>query len=155
VHIRNGDIALMRLALVAGQLARLLAQLAFLLLFFGRLLHAAAVPSNPLTPLLLLVAAPLGIGLLQRALSREGDLEAAELTGDPVGLAMALTRMRRHGQNLLQARFPGARLVRVPALLRDHPATEERIRRLQEMPDAGFSWDQALEPAGKDRVARL
>jgi heat shock protein HtpX len=161
VHIRNGDIALMQLATVAGQLARLLAQLAFLLLFMGVFLHVAAVPSYPLAPLLLLIAAPLGIGLLQRALSREregeADLEAAELTGDPASLAMALVKMRRREQLLLEARFPGARLLRVPALLRDHPATEERIRRLRAMPqgpDAELNGEQPpLEPAGDDRFA--
>lgn len=138
MHIRNGDIALMQLAMVAGQLARILAQLAVLLLFFGFVLRVAAVPSYPLAPLLLLIATPFGIGLMRRALSREregeADLEAAELTGDPAGLAMALDKMRDLERILLKTRFPGARLLRVPSLFRDHPATEERIRRLQAMP---------------------
>lgn len=138
VHIRNGDIALMQLAMVAGQLARMLAQLAVLLLFFGFMLHVATVPPYPLAPLLLLIAAPFGIGLMRRALSREregeADLEAAELTGDPAGLVMALDRMRDLERILLKTRFPRARLLRVPSLFRDHPATGERIRRLQAMP---------------------
>jgi heat shock protein HtpX len=155
VHVRNGDIALMQLAMVAGQLARMLAQLALLLLLFGLVLRAAAVPSYPLAPLPLLVVAPLGISLLRLALSREregeADLEAAELTGDPAGLAAALISMHRREQRLLAARFPGVRLIRMPALLRDHPATEERIRRLLAMPQAGAEaggdrprapWDQ-------------
>jgi heat shock protein HtpX len=160
MHIRNGDIALMQLALVAGQLARLLAQLALLLLLFGLLLHAAAVPSYPLVPLLLLVAAPLAIGLLRRALSREregeADLGAAELTGDPAGLAMALADMRRLEQKLIAARFPGMRLIRIPGLLRDHPATEERIRRLwtmPQMPDAESSGDRTPATSVKDPAA--
>lgn len=161
VHVRNGDLAMMQLAVVAGQLARLLAQVAFLLMFAGLFLKAAAVPGYPLAPLLLLVAAPLGIGLLHRALSREregeADLEAAELTGDPFGLAMALDRMRRREQILIETRFPGARLLRMPRLLRDHPATEERIRRLRAMPqepDAEPSGDRPDEPAVEDPVSR-
>lgn len=160
VHIRNGDIALMQLAMVAGQIARLVAQLAFLLLFAGLVLHAATVPSYPLAPLLLLVVTPLGVGLLRHALSREregeADLEAAELTGDPAGLASALIKMRRREQMLLDERFPGARLIRMPALLRDHPATEERIRRLRAMPqapDVESREDQQLAPIDGDPFA--
>jgi len=76
--------------------------------------------------------------LLQLALSRtregEADLEAAELTGDPHGLASALVKMRRQEQMLLRGRFPTAAPLRVPSLFRDHPATEERIQALLAMP---------------------
>jgi heat shock protein HtpX len=92
----------------------------------------------PVVPLLMLAVAPLGVGLMQLALSRaregEADLEAAELTGDPHSLASALIKMRDRERMLLRGRFPSVAPLRVPALFRDHPATEERIRALLAMP---------------------
>jgi heat shock protein HtpX len=149
VHVRNGDIGLMQLAMVAGQLTRMVSQIAFLLMFFSLFLHTVSEAGFPIFPLLVLAVAPLGVGLLQLALSRtregEADLEAAELTGDPDGLASALVKMRRREQMLLRGRFPTAVRIRVPSLLRDHPATEERIRALLAMPQA-----RDAEPAGED-----
>lgn len=138
VHIRNGDLALMQLAIVAGQLTRMMSQIAFLLVFFSLFLRTVSAPSFPIVPLLVLVVAPSAVGLMQLALARtregEADLEAAELTGDPYGLASALIKMRRREQMLLRGRFPGVVPLRVPSLFRDHPATEERIRALLSMP---------------------
>ena len=138
VHVRNGDLALMQLAMVVGQLTRTVSQLAFLLVFFSLFLRTVSAPSFPIVPLLILAVAPLGVGLLQLALSRtreaEADLEAAELTGDPHGLAFALVKLRRQEQELLRGRFPNAARLRVPSLFRDHPATEERIQSLLAMP---------------------
>ena len=137
VHVRNGDIALMQLAMVVGQLTRTVSQIAFLLVFFSLFLRTVSAPSLPIVPLLVLAFAPLGVGLLQLALSRtregEADLEAAELTGDPHGLASALAKLRRQEQMLLRGRFPTAAPLRVPSLFRDHPATEERIQALLAM----------------------
>jgi heat shock protein HtpX len=137
VHVRNGDIALMQLAMVVGQLTRMLSQIAFLLVFFGLFMRTVSAPSLPIVPLLVLAFAPIGVGLLQLALSRareaEADLEAAELTGDPGGLASALIKLRRREQMLLRGRFGGAAALRVPSLFRDHPATEERIQALLAM----------------------
>ena len=42
--------------------------------------------------------------------------------------------MRRHEQMLLRGRFPTVAPIRIPSLLRDHPATEEPIRALLAMP---------------------
>jgi heat shock protein HtpX len=134
VHIRNGDLALMQLAMVVGQLTRTVSQIAFLIVFFSLLLRTVSAPSLPVVPLLVLAVAPLGVGLMQLALSRpregEADLESAELTGDPHGLASALIKMRRRERMLLRGRFPSVAPLRVPSLFRDHPATEQRIRAL-------------------------
>ncbi|MBO0737670.1 MAG: M48 family metalloprotease [Alphaproteobacteria bacterium] len=141
VHIRNGDLAVMQLAIVAGQLTRMVSQIAFLLVFYSILLTTVSAPSFPVVPLLVLAVAPLGVGLLQLALSRtregKADLEAAELTGDPRGLASALVKMRRREQMLLRGRFPTTARLRVWSLFRDHPATEERIQALLAMPQPG------------------
>jgi heat shock protein HtpX len=159
VHVRNGDIALMQLAMVAGRLTRMVSQIGFLLVFFSLFLHVVAAQSFPIAPLLLLAVAPLGVGLLQLALARdregEADLEAAELTGDPQGLASALVKMRRYEQMLLRGQFPSVARLRVPSLLRDHPATEARIRALLAMPQppgAGAADEDALEFPGGYRA---
>jgi heat shock protein HtpX len=124
VHVRNGDLALMQLAMVIGLLTRALSQVALALAFFSLFLRLVSARAVPILPLLVLAVAPLGVNLLQLALSRaretEADLEAAELTGDPYGLASALVKMRNQQKVLL----------RLPSLFRDHPATDERIRRL-------------------------
>jgi heat shock protein HtpX len=89
--------------------------------------------------ILLLYLAPTIASLLQLGLSRareyDADLEAAMLTGDPVGLASALKRL-----DALQGSFwedlmypvPGRRLP-VPSVLRTHPPTEDRVARLLEL----------------------
>lgn len=152
IHVRNGDIALMQLAMVAGRLTRLLSQIGLLLVFFSLFLRVVAVHTIPIAPLTILIVAPIAVSMLQLALSRaregEADLEAAELTGDPHGLASALVKMRRHEQMLLRGRLPTVAPLRVPSLFRDHPATEERIRALLAMPqpsDADVAGRTALE----------
>src|SRR5271169_4270890 len=138
VHVRNGDIALMQLAMVAGRLTRLLSQVGLVLVFFSLFMRVVAVHMLPIAPLMILIVAPIAVSMLQLALSRaregEADLEAAELTGDPHALASALAKMRRHEQMLLRGRFPTVAPLRIPSLFRDHPATEERIRALLAMP---------------------
>jgi heat shock protein HtpX len=76
VHVRNSDISLMQLAMVVGQLTRMLSQIAFLLVFFSLFLHTVSAPSLPIAPLLVLAVAPIGVGLLQLALSRAREAEA-------------------------------------------------------------------------------
>jgi len=123
VHVRNGDIALMQLAMVAGRLTRLLSQIGLLLIFLSLFLRVVAVHTIPIPPLMILVVAPIAVSMLQLALSRaregEADLEAAELTGDPHALASALVKMRRHEQMLLRGGFPTVAPIRIPSLLRD------------------------------------
>jgi hypothetical protein len=103
----------MQLAIVVARLTRLLAQVALMLVFFGLFLRVVFARAFPTPPLLVLAAAPLGVNLLQLALSRareaEADLEAAELTGDPYGLASALVKMRNQEQMLLHQWSPTAR----------------------------------------------
>ncbi len=89
--------------------------------------------------LVLLVAAP-GIGsLLQLALARtrefDADLDAIGLTGDPVGLAAALTKLECYQGRFWQDIVLPGRRIPDPSILRSHPATEERVRRLAELRD--------------------
>jgi heat shock protein HtpX len=82
----------------------------------------------------ILLLAPTISALAQLALSRtreyNADLEAARLLGDPEPLALALAKIERfQGRLLEQFLGPGQRLPD-PSMLRSHPSTEERIRRL-------------------------
>ena len=80
---------------------------------------------------------PTVLALLQLALSRtrefDADVGALELTGDAVGLASALGKMERYQQRFLDRILATGRQVPAPSILRSHPNTEERIRRLVEL----------------------
>ena len=72
--------------------------------------------------------------LLQLALSRSreysADIEAVNLTGDPHGLASALEKIEYYqGGWIERILLPGHKLPD-PSLLRTHPQTEERIKRI-------------------------
>jgi heat shock protein HtpX len=135
-HIRNNDLAVMSLADVMTRFTQSLSYLALFLAIFnlpGLLMGESDIS---LAALLLLYLAPTLGSLLQLGLSRtreyDADLEGAQLTGDPGGLASALEKLERYQGNFwedLTLPVPGRRIPQ-PSLLRSHPPTEERIRRL-------------------------
>lgn len=134
-HIRNRDLFVMGLADAMTRFTQMLAYVAFFLAILNVPAWLLGVPMFPWVAVLLLYLAPAMSSLLQLALSRtrefDADLEAAGLTGDPVGLASALGSLER-----LQGRFwedlmlPPTRRVPFPSLLRSHPETDDRIARL-------------------------
>lgn len=136
-HVRNNDLWIMGLADTMSRLTSLLSYFGLFLLALNLPLLLAGAAVVPWLLVAVLVLAPTLMSLLQLALSRsrefDADLDAAELSGDPVGLASALEHMNR-----LQGRFweeillPGRRIPQ-PSLLRSHPPTAERIRRLLEL----------------------
>ncbi len=135
-HIRNGDLGVMMLA---DMLSRMTAALALagkimLLVFLPLFLLGGA--HLPWLAVLLLFFAPGISALMQMALSRsrefDADLDAARLTGDPLGLASALAKIEPAAPWWQRLLFPG-RESAGPSLLRTHPATEERIARLREL----------------------
>lgn len=135
-HIANNDTWVMSLADVTSRLTRFLSLIGQLLIIINLPLVLLSNRTLPWLPLLIMVFAPSLSALLQLALSRsreyEADLDCIRLTGDPAGLASALVKLER-----LQW-HPLFRLLRPghddpePSLLRTHPATEARIKRLQE-----------------------
>ncbi|MBU2581715.1 MAG: M48 family metalloprotease [Alphaproteobacteria bacterium] len=138
-HIRNNDLWLMNLADVMTRLVQSLSYVALALAImnvFGMLTGEAPISW---WAVLALYVAPAFSSLLQLGLSRarefDADLEAAMLTGDPMGLASALSRLEHYqGQFWEDLVYPvPARRVPQPSLLRTHPATEERIDRLREL----------------------
>lgn len=133
-HIRNGDMQVLSLAGSIGRLTSFLSSVGQFLLLLNLPLILLGASGFPWGMILLLLVAPVVSLLLQLALSRtkefEADRGAAELTGDPAGLASALARMEAQQRSLLQTVFGLGRPPAGTNLLRTHPPTEERIRRL-------------------------
>ncbi|PZP55472.1 MAG: peptidase M48 [Azospira oryzae] len=136
-HVRNNDIWVMQLADVVSRVTAFLSLAGLVLLMVTLPAAYLAGYEAPWSALLVLAAAPHLTTLLQLGLSRvreyDADRAAAELTGDPLGLASALEKLeRRHRPWIEQIFFPG-RHTPEPAVLRTHPPTRERIRRLLAM----------------------
>jgi len=138
-HVRNNDLMVMGLADTVASLTRLMSLFGMALLILNLPLMMIQQEAVPWPLVLLLMAAPTIGALMQLALSRtrefDADLDSAHLTGDPEGIASALVRIEnlQHGP-WEGIRFPGRRRTRnVPSLLRTHPQTEERVRRLMEL----------------------
>lgn len=135
-HIANEDLRVMGLADSISRLTHLLAllgQLAIVLSLPALLLGVAEVNWPAL---LLLAVAPQLALLAQLGLSRvrefDADRLAAELTGDPHGLASALAKIERVSRSWRAWLLPGWGNPE-PSWLRTHPATAERIERLLEL----------------------
>jgi heat shock protein HtpX len=136
-HIRNNDMRVMGLADMFTRLTGTLSMLGqFLLLLNLPLILLSATHVNWLAVLLLIVAPNINT-LAQLGLSRtrefDADLNAARLTGDPEGLAQALVKIERIQAGWLQRLFFPGRGIPEPSMLRTHPPTDERVRRLLEL----------------------
>jgi heat shock protein HtpX len=122
-------------------LADLFSRLTSVLSLFGQLLLLVNLPLLLMSQvtinwfaILILIFAPHLSALAQLGLSRtreyDADLNASRLTGDPEGLARALTAIDRlQGDWLERVLLPGRRLPE-PSLLRTHPPTQQRVARL-------------------------
>ena len=135
-HIRNRDLWVMTVADVISRLTGLMAMAGYLLIIFYLPILIFTQQQVPWLGLLIMVMAPNLSALLQLALSRtreyNADLDAAEITRDPLGLASALNKIEHlQGQWLERALFPNKR-VSEPSLLRSHPESVERIKRLKQ-----------------------
>lgn len=133
-HIRSNDLWVMGLADMFSRATSMLSLLGQLLLLFSLPLIFFSHVTLNWGAILLLIFAPNISMLAQLALSRtreyDADLNAARLTGDPEGLALALAKIERvQGGWLERILLPGRRMPE-PSLLRTHPQTEERIERL-------------------------
>lgn len=153
-HVANRDLWIMGLADAmsrAVSLASWLGQLLLLLNLPLILVGAAHVPWQ--VPLLLIVS-PVIMALLQLALSRTreyaADRSGAQLAGDPEGLASALRKLERRAGHAWEEMFLPGRRTPEPSLLRTHPPTEERVRRLRALsPRRG-----PATPEGRVRLPR-
>ncbi len=139
-HIRNNDLWIMQLADTMSRFTSLLSYFGQLLLILNLPLLLVGRVGAPWLAVILLIFAPTIMALLQLALSRarefDADLDAAGITGDPAGLASALGKLERYqGRFWEEILLPGRRIPE-PSLLRTHPPTEERIRRLLSLYEA-------------------
>ena len=141
-HIRNHDTAIMT---VTATFAGAISMLANFALFFGNRERTGGLIGT----LALMILAPLAAALVQMAISRSREYEAdrigAEISGNPVALALALTRIQG-----LAARIDNVAAERNPAtahmfiinplhahahdrLFSTHPSTKNRVTALRAM----------------------
>ncbi len=136
-HVAGNDGYVMGLADSVSQLVNIMSWIGQILLLINLPLFLMGPYQIPWLLIILLIFAPTISSLLQLALSRtreyEADLDAARLTGDPRGLASGLAKLERLSSNWFERIFLPGRRVPDPSLLRTHPPTEERIRRLLEL----------------------
>jgi len=139
-HIKNNDLLVMSLADLMSRLTQILSYAAVVLAVFNVISFISnGEAAYNWSGILLLYLAPVITNLLQLALSRvreyDADLEGARLTGDPDGLASALSKVERYTGRFwedLMLPVPGRRVPQ-PSVLRSHPMTEDRIARLQQL----------------------
>ncbi|HBS6209927.1 TPA: M48 family metalloprotease [Klebsiella pneumoniae] len=135
-HIANEDLRVMGLADSISRLTHLLALLGQLAIVLSLPTLLLGVTEVNWPSLLLLAVAPQLALLAQLGLSRvrefDADRLAAELTGDPHGLASALAKIERVSRSWRAWLLPGWGNPE-PSWLRTHPATAERIERLLEL----------------------
>ncbi len=135
-HIANEDMRVMGLADSISRLTHLLALLGQLAIVLSLPALLLGVTEVNWPALLLLAVAPQLALLAQLGLSRvrefDADRLAAELTGDPHGLASALAKIERVSRSWRAWLLPGWGNPE-PSWLRTHPATAERIERLLEL----------------------
>jgi heat shock protein HtpX len=152
-HIRNRDVRLMTLAAVLVGVIALMADLLFRISLFGGGRRNDRDNSGNIIALVVSIAAvilaPISAALLQSALSRRreylADTSAAEITGDPEGLALALAKLGNDTTPMNYVTRATAHLY-IESPLRDnvglrsslgglfdtHPPLEDRIHRLEE-----------------------
>jgi heat shock protein HtpX len=137
-HLRNGDTSTMNVSDLVAGLARWMGRIG---LWSVLVAVPVAVIRGSLVPVLLsllLLTVPVVVTFTQLALFRsweyEADLEAARLTGDPEGLARALIALESSDARVWEYILTGPSPGEEPLILQTHPPTEQRIRRLRELP---------------------
>jgi heat shock protein HtpX len=137
-HIGFNDTRIMGFAQISNRITNILSLFGQLVLILSLPAVLMGGPSVNLVAVLLLIGAPMISLFMQMALSRtreyHADLGAARLTGDPEALASALLKMEQHNRHFV-GRLPWPGYQRMPDadMLRSHPPTRERIRRLREI----------------------
>ncbi len=148
-HLVNNDLTVMGLADMVSRVTFTVSRIGQLLLFINLPWVLMGGGGMPWLFIIVMIAAPMIVSLLQLALSRtrefDADLGAARLTGDPRGLASALQKIERIQGGVFERIFMPGRRVPDPSLLRTHPPVEERVRRLYALEGLDY------EPPGGDR----
>jgi heat shock protein HtpX len=138
-HIINRDISVLGVADTITRTTSTLARIGILMMLFsvGTFLFGSGGWTFVLVGLIMFFA-PMLVVILQLTVSRtrefDADQGAAELTGDPAGLASALSKLDPPKPRSIFERIlrPGSNR-KEPAMLRTHPPTEERLAKLMEL----------------------
>ena len=161
--MRNNDLWIMGLADIMSRLTQFMAYLAVILALLNLPLAIMGQDHAPWVVIVLLYSAPAVSSLMQLALSRtreyDADVEGARLTGDPRSLASALAKLERQQGQFWERILPSSgKETQQPSVLRSHPGTKERIRRLLELEerlhvgqrhqDGHLYWPWTSYPAG-------
>lgn len=144
-HVKHRDILI---STISATMAGAISALANFAMFFGGR-DGEGRPSNPIAGILVALLAPLAASLIQMAISRSREFDAdrggAEICGDPGALAAALSKMERYAHGLPMAvaeQHPETAQMMIinplsggafKGLFSTHPATAERVARLQAM----------------------
>ena len=135
-HIQGKNLWVMATAEVINRITSLMALFGYFMLLFYLPILLIRDETIPWLLLITLIFAPYLSALMQLALSRtrefNADTQAVNLTGDPQALISALTKLENYQHNWLRQLLPGLHSPQ-PSLLRTHPSTNERIRRLREI----------------------
>ncbi len=142
-HIRNRDILVSSIAATIASAITFVARMAF---FFGGSRSDDDDAPNPIAGIAMMILAPLAAMLIQMAISRTreygADAASARFTGSPNGLISALRKLEGYSRRIpmdaspamshmyIIKPFSGQSMMR---LFSTHPATEERIARLERL----------------------
>ncbi len=133
-HIQHNDVRVMSYADIISRITNTLSLTGFLLIIINLPLYFLGLVTISWVALGVLMVAPTIISFLQLSLSRvrefDADRQAALLTGDPEGLAMALGKLELYQSSLFDILFSSGHGASTPSILRTHPDTEARIERL-------------------------
>lgn len=161
MHVYNRDILTSSVAAAVAGIITSAAQMLQFAAIFGGGRDNDNRGGNPLVGLLLALLAPLAATVIQLAISRtreyDADEDGSKLTGDPLALASALRKIEGGASQfpmdpedqkvvntshlMIANPFRGGA---VTGLFRTHPATADRIARLENMARAGGG-----NPAGR------
>jgi len=159
-HIRHNDMWVMGLADVISRITSSFSLIGQILVLINLPLVLLGKVALPWLPVLALLFAPTLSALLQLALSRtrefDADMDAAAISGDPEALASALQKMERYQGSILERIFMPGRREPHPSVLRTHPETTERVRRLLDLPRQAAEAGQPLpQPVYAEVSARV
>src|SRR5688572_4760429 len=110
--------------------------------------------NNPFAMLLMVILAPIAAAIIHMAISRQNEFQAdrtgAQISGKPLGLARALKRLEAGAHQIPMDVNPAAAALAIVnplagrrggmglmGLFRTHPATEERVARLEALARGG------------------
>ncbi|MCG6938239.1 MAG: zinc metalloprotease HtpX [Gammaproteobacteria bacterium] len=136
-HVSRNDLLVMMVADVISRLTSIMAFAGYLLIWIYIPLFIFSGEKAPWLLLIILMTAPTFSILMQLALSRanefNADVEAAKLTGDPLGLASALEKIDYYQGSLIQRIFSPAQRMHEPVFFRTHPLMIDRVNRLKQL----------------------